>query len=176
MEIIVEKFPITTDEFVAIRDKIAISPEGGAAVFALALAVYGSDQELGLACLTISADKSRLTNGNAYKGFTIIASDLSLLKMQLDKALYIGNSYVQGTSAANGYTLPSGSLKYDISENPYSGDKASGRYKVFVRCTGADTPRPISLQVNDKGLWKAIEWSSLIVGIKAPPKKESDDL
>lgn len=176
MEITVDQFPGSIDEFVAMRDKIATTPEGGAVVFAIALALYGKDQTTGLAALTVAADKSRLSTGNAYKGFTLLASDYSLLKMQIEKAPYIGNSYVLGTGYENGYELSSGPLRFELSDNAYSGDKASGRYKAFIRSTGADSPRPVTLQVNDKGIWKAFEWSSLIVGIKAPSKKVSDDL
>jgi hypothetical protein len=34
----------------------------------------------------------------------------------------------------------------------------------------------MTLKVNDKGLWKAYEWSSLIVGIRTPKKNISDNL
>ncbi len=43
-------------------------------------------------------------------------------------------------------------------------------------CTGAATPRPVTLKRNDRGVWKAYEWSSLLVGVRPPVLKIEDDL
>ncbi|WP_167882958.1 DUF6935 domain-containing protein [Leptospira barantonii] len=46
-----------------------------------------------------------------------------------------------------------------------------------IRLSGADTPRPVTLKKNAKGVWKAREFSSLLVGIKKPASKNpADDL
>ena len=176
MEITIDKIPTSSEEFVALRDKIATTPEGGAVLFAVAMIAYGHKKETGLEFFTIAVDKSRLITGNTYKGFSINNSDLSLLTMQLDKNLQLGNSYVLTTSAEAEYKLPAAPFKFEITENAYSGDRATGKFKVFVKSSGADTPRPITLAVNDKGIWKAHEWSSLIVGVKVIKKPVSDDL
>jgi hypothetical protein len=63
----------------------------------------------------------------------------------------------------------------ECKKNQYS-DIDANTVKVFVKCTGADSPRPITLVKNDKGIWKAKEFSSLLVGIKAPPSNVKDDL
>ena len=49
-------------------------------------------------------------------------------------------------------------------------------WPVFARGYAAASPRPVTLKVNDKGIWKASEWSSLIVGVQPPAKTETDDL
>ena len=60
--------------------------------------------------------------------------------------------------------------------NPYSGDASEGRLKVFVASSGAASPRPVTLQRNNRGLWKAVEWSSLTLGVAAPSSEDEDAL
>ena len=43
-----------------------------------------------------------------------------------------------------------------------------GVFKVFFSCSGADSPRPITLARNKRGIWKASGWHSLLVTVKAP--------
>jgi hypothetical protein len=56
----------------------------------------------------------------------------------------------------------------------YSADRqgidypAAGQAKFFVRCGGADTPRPVTLARNDAGYWKVTNFSSLTVGVRPP--------
>ena len=50
------------------------------------------------------------------------------------------------------------------------------RAKVFVWSSGADSPRPLTLIKNNRGLWKATNWSSLTVGIRPPAAPLDDDL
>ena len=85
----------------------------------------------------------------------------------------IPNSYIQGSSPENGYSVKT-PYEFKYKSNPYSGDAETGPYKIFVFCSGADSPRPITLKKNDKGIWKASSWSSVLVGIKKEPV--SDDL
>jgi hypothetical protein len=62
----------------------------------------------------------------------------------------------------------------DATSNPHNGNTDT-KAKVFVTSSGADTARPIHLLKNDKGFWKANNWSSLVVGVKFI-KKVVDDL
>lgn len=82
---------------------------------------------------------------------------------------------MQGTRFEDGYVLPAGDLVVRVKQQRdslQSADKA----KMFVYSTGADTPRPVALTRNDKGLWKGVEWSSLEVGIRASATNRTDDL
>lgn len=162
------KVPTSTDEFVKLRNKTAKTAEGGAAMFMLALKMYNDNPQLGEQCLVLSVDKKSLGSGDVYKGYALGRSDMSLIKSQLGKNNEIPNSYIEGANPENNYKvkLP---YVYKLSSNRYSGDKSQGKFKVFVKCYGADSPRPIHLKKNDKGIWKASSWSSVIMGIKAPP-------
>ncbi|WP_051203805.1 DUF6935 domain-containing protein [Hugenholtzia roseola] len=174
--VIIDKMPQSLEEFIQLRDRIATTPQGGVAIFVIAMHLYTQDPKLGEACLTIAMDASRLKAGNAYKGFAPNDSDFRLIKSQLQQNPYLPRAYFKGTSPENGYALPKGKLEINCQTNPYSGNANEGKLKVFTTCTGADSARPMQLQRNDKGLWKATEWSSLLVGARRPVVKTSDDL
>ncbi len=171
----IEKMPVSIDEFIDLRNKIATTPHGGAAIFVIALKMYAENPQIGIQALVISVDRKKLTSGSSYKGFDIDRFAMSRIKEQVKQYPYIADSYFSGSNPENGYKaiFPA---QMDISANPHSGDINSGHYKVFVRSSGADSARPISLQRNDKGLWKATEWSTIIMGIRNPIQEISDDL
>lgn len=163
--------PRSTDEFLALRDQVAGSARGGAAMFVAALILYGQDEQLGRECLTIAVDQGQLSDGGqGYKGKQLSNRSLQGLKSSVGAKPYIARSYVEGATPDNGYALPKGPLTVRFSRE----DEADGQAKVFVYSSGADSPRPITLRVNDKGVWKAWEWSSLEVGVR-PPVVAQDD-
>jgi hypothetical protein len=168
----ISKIPATIEDFIALRDQLATTAEGGAAVFIVALKTYKTNTELAMQFLVACVDMQRLTAGNTYKGYDLNSSDFNLMKSQLGNNPRIPDSYIEGSSPENNYKtqLP---YKFVFSGNKYSGDKEKGTYKLFVKCSGADTPRPMSMKRNDKGIWKALEWSSLLVGIKKPPQTDN---
>ncbi len=173
----IDALPKSVEEFVALRDQIAQTPEGGAAMMILALHAYTEDEELGRQCLTIAVDRDRLQEGpDGYKGWQLRRSNMQRIKSQLQRQAYIPKSYIKGATPENGYQLPAPPHVFTIADNPYSGDPASGKCKLFVVCSGADSPRPVALKRNNRGIWKASEWSSLIVGMRAPAKEVDDDL
>ena len=167
-KITIKTLPSSIDEFVQLRDQIAKTPEGGAAILLLALKIFADNEQLGKQCLVVASDRSRLQEGDDYKGYSIVHSDMNLLSSQLSKYPNIPNSYIEGASPENNYsvTLP---FVYTFSRQKYSGDESEGVIKIFVKCYGADIDRPIQLTRNNRGLWKATNWSSIIVGIKKPP-------
>ncbi len=165
----IKEVPKTIDDFVSLRNKIATTPEGGCAIFMLALKIYTDDPKFGKQCLVVAADRNSLREGNIYKGHELLKADMDLIKRQIiNKDRKLPNSYIKGSSPENNYKvkLP---YTFEFMSNPSSGDAATGTYKIFVKCSGADSPRPISLQKNNRGYWKATSWSSVLVGIKKPP-------
>ncbi len=165
----VESIPESSEDFIAFRDKIAVTPEGGAAAFLVACIMYNQNPQIGRECIIIQTDASQLQPSNqGYKGFDLTSTNNNLIS-QLKEKPYIIHSYIQGTHSEKGYVLPS--LPYNfLIERTEKTD--GGKYvKVFVCSTGADTSRPIRMSKNEKGIWKGIEYSSLFVGVK-PPKKE----
>lgn len=165
--ITVDKIPTSTDEFIKFRDGIASTPEGGAIAFIVGSIIYSKNPQMGRECLVIQTDMSQLTSSNkGYKGYDLSSSNDYVVR-QLEQKPYISASYVQGTSNANGYEFKE-PLKFKIERVEKLSD---GQVKVFVWSTGADTPRPIRLKQNDKGMWKAMEYSSIFVGVRPPVVK-----
>ncbi len=169
----IEKLPTSVEEFIQVRDKLSSTPEGGAAVFILALKIYGENASLGEQCLVISVDRSKLQTGSVYKGMEIDRMSMSRLKEQMRQYPYVANSYFEGAHSDNAYTFNFPATVI-CSENAYSGDANGDSFKIFVKSSGADSPRPISMAKNNRGVWKASEWSTIIMGI-VPPKENIDD-
>lgn len=175
----IDHLPQSVEDFVALRDTLAVTPEGGAVMLALAMLRYAQAPELpvGQHCLTIAVDRSRLAESpTGYKGFAIGKTDFDLIRRQLVGREYVARSYIQGTSPHEGYALPDPPYAFVVSDNPHSGERDAGRYKVFVASSGASTPRPVTLQRNQRGYWKAVEWSSLLVGVQPPTAPADDEL
>ena len=91
-----------------------------------------------------------------------------LTERQLKKNSYVIRSYFSGTSPENNYSIPEKNLESVLSTNRYSGTAEEGKVKFFVDCSGADSPRPITVKRNSHQEWYTHEFSSLIVGIRAP--------
>ena len=174
--ITINQQPKTVEEFIKIRNEVAVTPYGGGAMFMLALKIYTENEELGRKCLIMSITLSRLNNYNDYyKGYDIAKTDLSRINSQLRQHPYLPKSYIEGSSPENAYKVE---LPYimKLNSNPHSGNIADGKFKIYIKCSGADSMRPISLEKNNKGLWKVKEWSSAIVGIRKPVEIINDDL
>ncbi len=171
----IDSFPKTVDGFIAMRNALATSPEGGAAMFIVALRVYQKNPALGKQFLVLAVDKSRLKSGDFYKGYSLYDSDMRLINEQLRRYPYILASYVKGATPQNNYTVGK-DVVFEFKTNPYSGNAQTGPYKLFAKCSGAASPRPVIVKKNNHGIWKATNWNSLLSGIMPPQAQEDDDL
>lgn len=166
--------PKNMDDLLALRNQQANSPEGGGLVFVAAMLMYAQDEALGMQAFTLALDQSRLTEGTIYKDFAPLAGVQQDIKNYFGKHKdHLANTYILGTKTQDNYKLPAAPYKMDFSRNKYS-TQSNGDVKVFVKCSGAASPRPISLRKNDKGIWKVVEFSSLFVGVAKP--KPADKL
>jgi hypothetical protein len=164
-----ERIPQSLDAFCSMQASIAAVPQGGAAIIVAALTLYVEDEELGLQCLAAAVDKDRLVEGpGGYLGWKLRPRDQQLVKMQLGSNPHLPRSYFQGAAPENGYQLPPPPYVCRCAHNPTRGEADSDRFKAFVECSGASSPRPVAVQRNDQGLWLAHEWSSLLVGVQKP--------
>ncbi len=87
---------------------------------------------------------------------------------------YLPSAYVEGTSPADGYS-GGPPYRFGMSRNSYSGTDSSGTVKVLVRTFGV-MPRPVTMKVNDAGIWKPAELSSLFVDVAPPIAAVHDEL
>ena len=171
--ITVNKLPGSVEEFTKLRNEIAVTPEGGAVIFILAMMKYTKDRDMGLKFFTIALTRNNLSKGNAYKGFKPHRS-LNYHFSRFNNNPYWPFAYIKGAKPDNGYKV-SAPFTFVTSRNRYSGSEESGKVKVFVNCFGT-RPRPMKLKKNNRGLWKALEFSSFWLGSIKPTKKIDDDL
>jgi hypothetical protein len=166
--------PRDTASFLALRDRLAQTPFGGAAIHVVAVALTLEDRALGLPCLTAALDASHLVDGpSGLSGKQPSPIVLRDLRDRLEGKPWVARSYFEGTSPSNGYALPA-SLSVRIREQP--ADVGESSAKVFVFSSGADSPRPIRLLKSPKGYWKSKEWSSLEVGVRPPAVAPAEDI
>lgn len=173
-------YPQSLEEFIELRNSIANSPEGGLACFIIALREFAKKGHEMLPWLIICRDINDLQESQKqynYKGYMLGVRELSLLNSQINKQKYLPDSYFSGSNPENNYSVSEREIEFNFSSNKYSGNPAEGRTKIYAACSGAATPRPVTLVKNDKGIWKVKEYSSLIVGIQAPASsRRVDDL
>jgi hypothetical protein len=170
-ELVIGTIPETLDDFVSLRDRIAETSAGGAAVTVVGLLLYARDSEgaLGRQALTLTLDRSRLRpSGTAMLGWDLRPIDDQRLEMRISGRPWMLRSYFKGTTPDEGYRLPAPPLVITVLPDRLTTNKEADLRKVFVVCSGADSPRPVTVKRNTSGIWKAWEWSSLTVGVKAP--------
>ncbi|MCG6142419.1 DUF6935 domain-containing protein [Leptospira mtsangambouensis] len=158
--------PTSLEEFKSLQSSVATTPEGGVALLVLAISLYGKNQELGTKAVTLSVlskNRQKSTKPTAVDGMDLGNGDKYLLG-QLDKYKMLSNGYWKGAEPSNGYTasLP---LTVETYTNPYSGEESSGKIKLFVATRGASSFRPVTMEKDSDGLWRAKEMSSLFVGM-----------
>ena len=66
---VVITIPQSADQFLELRDRLAGTPEGGAACFVATLLAFSESQEVGMQCLTIAVDQRNVGPGSVYKGY-----------------------------------------------------------------------------------------------------------
>lgn len=180
LPVMVNSWPSDFASFESFRDANAGSPQGAVVVLIAALSVYSKNAEEGRKALIISLDSNSLvqdTSPNGYKGFNVNRNTIDLVRRQLEQHPYLIGSYLPGSSFGNGYKPGASPYTFNLTSNKFSGTEESGQRKLFIPSSGADTPRPVTVKKNSKGVWKASEFSSLLVGIKKPTTSNpADDL
>lgn len=79
---------------------------------------------------------------------------------------YVPRSYFAGATPANDY-MPSEPYSITIKTDAHSYD-SENMAKLFVTSGGADSPRPLTLRQAKDGKWYLWEYSSVLLGIRAP--------
>ncbi len=154
--------PLVSTEFSALARRIAVAPQGAAAMMVLALDAFALDEVQGSEMIRIASGEK------SGKGPGSDARMLALVRTQIRKQPFLPRSYFDGAAPSNGYTPPGNPRVMAFTTNDYSGDEDSGLFKVFVACSGADSPRPVTCARKEGGVWVAREWSSLLLGVREP--------
>jgi len=154
-DVILNDVPMDLPAFTVKLAGLSGSPEGAATAVIIGLALMAMDSDLGWSCIQ-AADPS------------LPASRRRFVEERLEGKKYLPNSYIVGTSPENRYRPQQPPLVIRFSTDPRSTEPASDRVKLFVECTGADTPRPVTVARGADGRWTIVEWSSLLTGIRPP--------
>ena len=84
---------------------------------------------------------------------------------------YLPLAYFGGATPANNY-VPSTSLTLEVIADSRPQDIEEGYLRLFLKMTGADSPRPIKLR--QKGdFWYLWEYSSILSGIRIPSEADA---
>ena len=85
-------------------------------------------------------------------------------RMKDESTHYIFKSYAAGATPENNYNMSPDNFKLE-----FTGTRADsgGGVTLFVRSSGADSPRPVSLTKYD-GLWHISSFSSIYTQVRAP--------
>ncbi|MCB1172970.1 MAG: hypothetical protein KDK39_05370 [Leptospiraceae bacterium] len=175
-EISIPHIPQSAADFTTMRNTIATTPEGGAAMVIAALMAFSQDRNLGMQCLTIALDSSNLEDGSVISGKAPARSFNYHLGRMDQKQIwpYLAFNYVKGGTVKDGYAVKNNPpFTVVTSRNKYSGTEASGKVKVFVAVDGF-SPRPITLKKNKAGHWKAYELSSVWLDVAKPQAEEEE--
>ena len=136
------------------------------------------DEELAVQLMALVLSRKLLqADPCAPSGHRLPPSDATIRRLRADP--HIARSYA-GATYQQGYAdFDPAKLRVEL-DRGYSSTTQGidypepGRAKFFLRCGGADTPRPVTLARNSAGQWKVTSLSSLTVGVRRPASEAGD--
>jgi uncharacterized protein DUF6935 len=157
--------PPTLQDFQHLQEG-AVTPERAATLFIMAMLVHEDFPDIAKEMIIAATTQNNLV--------TLSDGSMDLLPYMKDHLKRLGKdpaiarSYVTGATPQNDYQIPSGAgYAFKFSRNRLS-EVSKTQVRVFVETSGAGTPRPVTLQKQQDGTWRAEEVGSLFVGIYLP--------
>ena len=160
MKMTVSSVPTTSEEFSALPQNDLSKPENTCVMFLLALALYLKDSDAGVAALNTLRGPRPLSN-----------YDIQFLRDRLRGKSYLPLAYFDGATPANNY-VPSNPLTLEVIADSRPLDIEEGYLRLFLKTTGADSPRPIKLRQKGDS-WYLWEYSSILSGIRIPSEADA---
>lgn len=159
MNISFASIPSNLDELKALPEASLKEPEYGAALFVIAMMNYKNDPATAILMLEFLKGPGGVSEYEKQ----FIKDRLS------DGKEYVVRSYFAGTSPENDYTP---SIPYTVIPEKDAASEDNGRIRVFMRSSGADSPRMIKMRLKaSTGEW-FIEEEMILSDIRIP--KSSD--
>ena len=158
MKITFEKFYDNLDE---LKKYSLTTPEETAALVANILNIYTPETQTNFFELLqyLMGDIQPLSN--------LLKQQINDRMTQNEKWKFIGKSYFLGSKPDNDYE-PTKPYEVEINENSYSYSDA-GFARLFLKSSGADNSRPITLRKTKDGKW--LLWSDSILGLLVDIRK-----
>ena len=158
MQVTLETLPTTLAEFQALPRR---TPEDICAGFLCAIHLYLSEQAAGVAAMNLLRGPRPMT-----------PYDAQFLRDRLRGKAYLPLAYFEGAAPENGYT-PAKPYVLNVLPDPRPQDVEAGYLRVFLKTTGADSPRPVKLRCKPStGEWFLWEYSSPLSGIRTPAAQD----
>ena len=137
--------------------EMASDPVGAVTVWFEAIFQYMADPELGAPMITLAMDDP---------DWNVPANSIFVDRLNNRPRIFL--SYIRGTSPENGYQ-PGPEADWELEVTEVREPDANGEVTVYLRSTGADTPRPMAVRKGDDGLFRASRYTSIYVDVR-PPK------
>lgn len=155
MTISFERIPATLDELKALPEASLKEPEFGAALFVAAMMNYKDDPATAISMLEFLKGPAGVSEYEKQ----FIKDRLS------DGKEYVVRSYFAGTSPENDYTP---SVPYSVTPERDLSFEENGRARIFMKSSGADSPRMIKMRLKaSTGEW-FIEEELILSDIRIP--------
>ena len=155
MTISFERIPATLDELKALPEASLKEPEFGAALFVAAMMNYKDDPATAISMLEFLKGPAGVSEYEKQ----FIKDRLS------DGKEYVVRSYFAGTSPENDYTP---SVPYSVTPERELSFEENGRARIFMKSSGADSPRMIKMRLKaSTGEW-FIEEELILSDIRIP--------
>ena len=141
MTISFDRIPATLDELKALPGASLKEPEFGAALFVAAMMNYKDDPATAISMLEFLKGPAGVSEYEKQ----FIRDRLS------DGKEYVVRSYFAGTTPENNYTP---SVPFTVTPEKDAASEQDGRVRVFMRSSGADSPRMIKMRLKaSTGEW-----------------------
>lgn len=125
--------PTTFEEFKSLKEAKLWAPFEAGAMTIIALIMYEEHKDEALECLNYLKGPAKLST-----------YERMFIEERLKGKGYKARSFLKGTSPENNYT-PTTPYMIEVEDNPYSYEN-EGWAIVYVRSSGADSPRQIKLR------------------------------
>ena len=159
------RLPVHLQRFQEVQQRVASTPQGGAAMFVMALNVYQQYNREGVKALVTSATGPALkadSGDESYNGFALLSQEMSLIKVQLQDHPELTRAYYKGATPTNDYQ-PTTPFRMEFTN--LQDVAGTNRKKLFVITAGAASPRPITV-APEGNIWKVVEYSSVLLGVR----------
>ena len=164
------RLPHSLGKFLELRNQVAHTPQGAAAMMVVAINIYKQYPIEGMKCLTANSTSPLVApaanTAGSYEGY--VMSNTSELQRKLKDYPHLPNVYFSGASPDNQYTPDGPPFTMNLASNLYSYQSStdgSTRIKIFISTLGADSPRPVVVRkIGD--LYLVTEYSSLYLAPK----------
>lgn len=150
--------PVDITEFVQKYTSIS-KPEDVVKLFLDSIQTYldPAQKEKGIAMIAVLINQD---------GWDKAGGGISFFRDKLKNMPYIFRSYAKGSTPENNYQMDAKNYEIEITRSEKIDDKTQ---KIFVKSSGADSPRPITLVKDTKAnVWIVHEFSSIYVDVRKP--------